>query len=194
MCRVITLTGCSASGKDSILKDVLLRSEVRPIISTTSRPIRKGEVDGREYNFITYGEALERLYFKEFIETRFYEVANGDTWIYGIEKSQIDLKSDEVYIAIVDFQGLKELEKYVGRDNVFSIYLDTSLQERLRRSISREGLMSDEQCLEVCRRMIADSKEVVPAKEYCNICLRNEKGSDAIDCADYIKLLIRSVR
>lgn len=195
MCKVITITGCSASGKDTIFKEVLTVSNyAKPIISTTTRPIRNGEVEGREYHFIDTKKAIEKIQKNEFVETREYKVANGDIWIYGIEKSRIDIHSKNIYIVILDLQGLRQLEEYVGKDNIFSIYIDTTMQERILRSMSREGCISDDKCLEVCRRMIADNKEVASAKDYCNITLRNEKKDDARDCVKFIKMLVEGWR
>ena len=52
--KIISLTGASSSGKDSILQAVLrVNSNLSPIISTTSRPMREGETNGVQYDFVT---------------------------------------------------------------------------------------------------------------------------------------------
>ena len=51
---IIYLTGKSASGKDSIAKELVKRvSGLVKYIPYTTRPRRSHEVDGREYHFIT---------------------------------------------------------------------------------------------------------------------------------------------
>ena len=97
MVKIICLVGESSCGKDSILKEVLNRNpQLKPIISTTSRPMRKGETDGIEYNFKTITEVNQMLQNDCFIENRQYKVANGDIWIYGITKKAIDLESNNI--------------------------------------------------------------------------------------------------
>lgn len=175
MAKVITLTGMSASGKDAILKGVISRSSIKPVISTTSRPIRKGETDGVEYHFVSKEQAEKKLYNHEFIEVREYYVANGDRWLYGITKDSIDIDSNDTYIAIVDYDGLKQLNKYLDRSNVehYSYYLNVNYQDLLLRSLQREGNMCDLQVEEVVRRFKDDLENVQPAKFYVDKVLDN---------------------
>lgn len=191
--KLITLTSCSASGKDTILNRVLNETKALPIISTTNRPMRNGEIQGREYNFVSKEEAERLMFDGLFLEYRSYHVANGDKWIYGITKDSIDVDSDNIYITIVDFEGLKEIERKLGKDNVLSFYINTSCQERLIRSLSREGNMSDVQVQEVCRRLLDDELKVRPSLEYCNIVLRNEKVDDLDNCVLIIKQTVNSI-
>ena len=177
--RIYTLTGCSASGKDRILNTLNRECMgLTPIISTTSRPMRTNEIQGREYNFVTKEQAKIILKNNDFIESRQYNVANGDTWIYGITKDSIQLNSYHNYIVIIDYQGLLQLEDYLCNrgytDSLISIYIDCSYQTRLLRSLEREGKMSDEQIEEVIRRFEDDNKKVLPAKDYCNYVINNE--------------------
>jgi guanylate kinase len=194
MCRVITITGGSSSGKDAILNAVLrANDEVQVIVSTTSRPMRIGEIDGVTYNFVLEEQAKKMLREGQFIENRIYKVATGEEWIYGITKDSIDIQSDNIYIVIVDFQGLKSLEEYLRQYDVDirSIYIDCSAQERLRRSITREGKMSTEKVKEACRRLIADENEVVQAKDYCKYALGNETKNDFINNILFIDGIIK---
>ena len=48
----LILCGKSGSGKDTILKRLCKRG-FTPIVSLTSRPIREGETNGVEYNFVS---------------------------------------------------------------------------------------------------------------------------------------------
>ncbi|MGL5330259.1 MAG: hypothetical protein ACRDD7_13390 [Peptostreptococcaceae bacterium] len=191
--KVITLTSCSSSGKDTILNRVLLENKVKPIISTTSRPIRNGEIQGREYNFVTHKEAMELLNNGLFIEHRLYYVANGNIWVYGITKDSIDINSDDVYIVIVDFKGLKELENKLGKENIISFYINTSCQERLKRSLLREGNMNDIQVQEVCRRLLDDEINVKPASKHCTLVLENENMEDLDSCVSIIGNIIKHI-
>lgn len=197
MCRVVSLVGGSAVGKDRILRQVLKESidRIKPIISTTSRPMRNGEIQGKEYNFVSKEKAEEMMFKHEFIEFREYYPTTGkwnDRWIYGISKDSIDLNSDITYIVIVDFEGLKQLEKYLDKYKInhISFYISTSLQERVRRAVNREGKMTDIQVLEVLRRMLDDEKNIVPAKDYCDFVIENETEGDFYNGVSLIKYSI----
>ena len=184
--KVHILSGCSASGKDTILKEVVKKSNIVPIISTTSRPMREGEVEGREYYFKTYRECEKLLQDGMFIESRMYNTKNG-SWLYGITKDSIDLKSDNEYIVIVDAQGRDTLIDYllnnnVDRDNIRTYYIDSSARERLLRSLSREINADTEQVLEMCRRTIADYDEVEKYKHTYDYILKNETDEDLQRC------------
>lgn len=178
MFKMVVIVSPSSAGKDKILKELIDRNFVQPIISTTSRPMRQGETQGIEYNFVDEETAISMLDSDDFIEHRLYTVQNGSTWIYGVEKGSFNVSEDITYCVILDFQGLKQMKEYLTElgyeKSLVSIYIDVSLQERLRRSLSREGTISDIQCLEICRRALDDNENVLPAKDYCDYVINNE--------------------
>ena len=174
---MIVLISPSSGGKDSILNKLIDNNYVKPVISVTSRPMRINEKQNREYRFVSREKALEMINNNEFIETRQYKVANGDVWIYGVSKNSFDINSNDTYCCILDFQGFKQMKQYYKDNNkeneLISIYIDVPLQERLQRSLSREGEMTDKQCLEVCRRALDDEEKVVIAKDYVDYVVNN---------------------
>lgn len=196
--KLIVLVGCSASGKDFILKNAVRYIEgLKPVVSHTSRPMRQGEVEGREYYFVDVPTVTDMLNNGEFIEYRHYNVANGTTWTYGIHKGSVDIESNDNYITIVDLQGLKKIEKYFDKlgmkDCIHSIYLDTNAQLRLQRSLSREGDITEEQCREIIRRFENDELFVLPAREYCDISLKNNSIENGLQILNYIRKLVEEV-
>ncbi len=196
MKKIITLTGCMGSGKDTILNEVIKREKIINIVSTTSRPMRRGEVNGREYNFVTTEKALNMLTKGEFLEHRSYRVANGDTWIYGIEKNSINFNDNKIYIVIVDFRGLQQMKNYLkllDQDKVTSFYIHTSERERLKRALSREGKMSEEKKEEVFRRNEDDKIMIEVARGYCDYTLVNEKKEDLNNCVNKIISVIEKL-
>lgn len=178
MFKIIVLVSPSGAGKDTILNELVSRKFVEPIVSTTSRPMRQGETNGIEYNFVDEETAINKLDSDDFIEYRLYDVQDGSRWIYGVEKGSFDVNNNTTYCVILDFQGLKQMEKYLyglgKEDSLISIYIDVPLQERLRRSLHREGGLTDLKCLEICRRALDDNEKVLPAKEYCNYVINND--------------------
>lgn len=54
MIKIIALIGESGSGKDTLMKEFLmLHKDCNEIISCTTRPRREGEIDGKNYNFLS---------------------------------------------------------------------------------------------------------------------------------------------
>lgn len=164
MKKIITLTGCSASGKDTLLNMIIwYNKNILPIISTTTRPMRKGEKEGINYYF------KKEIDLNNLIEYRKYQTING-TYFYGIEKEEIEnkLKQNDTLIVILDYRGLKAMREYCLKNNINieSYYIQVPLKTRLYRSLKREEweYLDEEHYLEICRRAIADNEEVEIAK------------------------------
>lgn len=121
---IVILCGKSASGKDTTLKKLVEKYNYIPIISTTTRPIREGEKNGVNYNFISKEEFNWKIAKDMFLEYRSYNTLFNDipdTWYYGTEKQELDPK--KIYISVLDFDGAREVQKYYGRDNTIIIYI-----------------------------------------------------------------------
>lgn len=195
--KLILLIGHSGSGKDFILRKALESiNGLKCVCSHTTRPKRNTEIEGREYYFITSDKMNEMINNDEFIETRNYKTEFG-SWKYGLAKSEIDINSNNSYIAIVDLNGLKEIEKYFEKlgmkDCITSLYIDVPSQVRLQRSLIREGNMTDEQVREVIRRFQNDEMLISPAKGHCSYIVTNESLKDAEEIVDFIKHYITGV-
>ena len=59
MGKLFVFMGKSASGKDTLYREILKQNPaVMPVIPYTTRPVRAGEIQGKEYHFVT--EAMMR--------------------------------------------------------------------------------------------------------------------------------------
>ena len=90
---IFALMGKSASGKDSVYSIIMSNldsfglSHVKPIVTYTTRPIRTGERDGREYFFVSEGELSSMS--ADIIERRDYYTEHG-CWSYAtVDDGQI---------------------------------------------------------------------------------------------------------
>ena len=177
--KTVCLCGKSASGKNKISELAQNNFNIKEAISHTTRPRRTGE--GDIYKFISIKEFKQMKKDNEFIETRIYNTKEGQ-WCYGLSKEAIDLNSDNNYLVILDMKGLLSLKDYlieIGKINCLtSVYVYTSSQVRLLRSLNREGDMTDKQVTEVVRRFQADEKDFLGIEDYIDYVLINndEKG------------------
>ena len=145
--KIFALLGYMGVGKDTILKQVLKdMDDVKPIISTTTRPMRKGETEGVEYYFIDDTEFFRRG--TDFVEQRIYHtkvkengVEKEATWRYGIERAE--LEKDDYLIVIVDSVGYKELKNYVGNGRIVPIFISAPQEELRTRALARGDLEAE---------------------------------------------------
>lgn len=180
--KIFALLGYCSSGKDTILKQVLKDLDiVKPIISTTTRPMRNGETDGVEYYFINDKDFFERG--TDFVEQRVYHtkveengVEKDATWRYGIERAE--LEKDNYLIVIVDSIGFKELKAYVGNNKIVPIFITAPQEEIKARALARGDLEA-----EVDRRLKDDYERFMPFRVhtvYSEVKNSNGKLDEAI--------------
>ena len=174
--KLFIISGSTASSKDTTLNELSNREVIKTLLSTTTRPIRATEKQGREYNFITEEEFNK----KDFIEKRVYKVANGDTWYYGLSYDEIFKCHNNFgnYAVIVDVQGMRTIKEYVNRTfrgsiEVITIMLKASYYTRINRYLNRDKV-TDDMVKEAIRRMNADMHEIEPFINEYDIVLRSE--------------------
>lgn len=124
----IVLCGKAASGKDHMRK-VLGSRGFRYGVSYTTRPPREGEVNGRDYHFISINEfeaLLKDGYWYEWVEF------NG--WYYGTSQDQFHKDCD---LFIMTPTGVSKIHPE-DRLNTTIIYLDIDLETRKSRLTQRD--------------------------------------------------------
>lgn len=146
----IIIVAKAASGKNFLMNKFASRG-FKPSVSITTRPPRPGEVNGREYQFIT-----EKVAQKMIKNGEFYEYVRFNNWIYGTTKKQF--QEDDVFIMTPS--GLSKV-KQLDRATCFVIYLDVSQEVRRQRLMQR--LMPGD-TLE--RRLQADEEDFKNFKDY----------------------------
>lgn len=155
MGKIFCLMGKSSSGKDTIFSILKEKVRLKPIVSYTTRPMRKNEVDGREYFFINEEKLKEYDEAGKIIERRVYHTIYGP-WHYAtIDDGQI--KEDENYIVIVTLEAYINLIKYFGEERIVPIYVCVEDGLRLERALKREQQQAKPNYEELCRRFLADN-------------------------------------
>ena len=160
MGRIYVLMGKSATGKDTVFKRLTGRKELllHTVVGYTTRPIRRGETDGREYFFVSDEKWRELQKENKVIESRTYHTIAGDWHYFTVDDGQINLDGKD-YLLISTLSGYEQLKKYYGADLVYPLYIEVEDDERLWRSICRERRQESPNYDEVCRRFLADQQD-----------------------------------
>ena len=133
---LLILIGKSGSGKDAVMHKLTEEQGFERIVSTTTRPMRVGEQEGVNYNYISKEQFLAGIERGDYLEYRSYDTFfNGvaDTWYYGSPKMQLDPSKNS--IAILDVQGAQDFISYYGKENccVVEISVPNALREQRAR-------------------------------------------------------------
>ena len=160
MGRIYYLLGKSATGKDTLYKEILKRRpKLRTVTMYTTRPIREGETDGVEY-FFTGREELERqLASGKVIESRTYQTIAGPWTYYTVDDGQFDVADDESCLMIGTRESYDKLCAYFEAGKMVPVYIEVPDGIRLLRAVKREENQKRPNYREVCRRYLADEKD-----------------------------------
>ena len=129
------ISGPSGCGKGTICKELRARHpEIKVSVSTTTREIRAGEVEGRDYRYISKEEFERQVQEGEFLE--YARIYSGN--YYGTPKRYVKetlLAGDDLILEI-DIQGaLQVKEKF--EEGVFIFLVPPSMEELHRRLVQR---------------------------------------------------------
>ncbi|MFV0644636.1 MAG: guanylate kinase [Sphingomonadaceae bacterium] len=138
---MFVLSSPSGAGKTTISRKLL---EADPAIcmsvSVTTRPMRPGEVDGRDYIF------TDRAGFDRMVaEDAFLEWAEVFGNCYGTPRAQIEagLVDGQDYLFDIDWQGTQQLYQRMGKDVVRVFLLPPGIEE-LEQRLRARGTDSEE--------------------------------------------------
>ena len=160
MGRIYYLLGKSATGKDTLYKEILKRRpKLRTVTMYTTRPIREGETDGVEY-FFTDREELERqLASGKVIESRTYQTIAGPWTYYTVDDGQFNVADDESCLMIGTLESYEKMCTYFEAGKMVPVYIEVPDGIRLLRAVKREENQKKPNYREVCRRYLAHEKD-----------------------------------
>lgn len=160
MGKIYCICGKSSSGKDTVYKRLLADKELglNQLVTYTTRPIREGEVNGREYFFIDEAEALRLHEEGKIVESRAYNTVFG-IWKYmTVDDGDMELDKKS-YVVIGTLESYVQIRNYFGKENVIPVMIEVDDGERLERALKRERIQPNPKYDEMCRRFLADSAD-----------------------------------
>lgn len=159
MGKIYYIMGKSSSGKDTLFKEIGQRlPELKTVVPYTTRPIREGEKNGREYHFVDE-TGLSRLEEAgRVIELRTYHTVHGLWKYFTVDDGQIDLNTSD-YLMIGTLESYEKMREYYGSEYLVPIYIEVESGERLSRALERERMQEEPKYQEMCRRFLADERD-----------------------------------
>jgi guanylate kinase len=153
--KIFIITGPSGAGKTEVAKRILLNKslKIQRVITCTTRGIRPGEVDGKDYFFLTKEEFLKNIKNDAMFE---YAEVYGN--YYGSRKKDVEsiLESGKNILFTVDVKGALNLKKIDPGCKV--IFIRAESPEELKRRLTDRKTDSQEVIDNRVREALAELK------------------------------------
>ena len=124
---VVILSGASSVGKGKITDKLLEDKDLNLFfsVSETTRPKKEGEVDGKDYYFVTHEQFADSVKNKELLE---YTEFNG--YYYGTPKNQVEFLVDKGKNVLIEVeaQGVGPIKLNIP-DSIAFFVMPTSFEE-----------------------------------------------------------------
>lgn len=168
--KVIIVSAPSGAGKTTIVKHLMGISDFKLAfsVSATTRPMREGEVNGRDYHFITADRFKAMIDDHAFIE---WEEVYKNCY-YGTLKSEVDRiwQNGQNVLFDVDVSGGVNLKEKYGKDALAIFIMPPSI-EVLKERLERRGTESEEK---IKKRINKASFEIKFARKF-DVTVTNDK-------------------
>lgn len=170
--RLVVIAAPSGTGKTSLSRALIERLRARGLkavfsVSYTTRAARPGEIDGRDYHFLSDAAFREMISRDEFLEHALVFDRR-----YGTGKRVTDalLREGAHVFLDIDWQGARQVRARAPQDCVSIFLLPPSLEELERRLRSR-GQDDD---AAIARRMQAARDEISHSGEFQHVLVNDD--------------------
>ncbi len=144
-----------AGGGKTTLANLLLKEvpNLVRITTCTTRPPRPGEIDGKDYFFLSKEEFEKKIEEGMFLE---YAVIHGN--YYGTPKDEVlkEINKGNDVLLVIDVQGMRQIKKNFS--DVVTIFLIPPSFEELIRRMKKRGDSEEE-----IKKRIETAKKELPA-------------------------------
>jgi guanylate kinase len=157
---VLVLSGPSGAGKSSLINKIT--DEIGDYyfsISTTTRPMREGEVDGVHYHFVDHEEFKKDIEENHFLE---YALVHGNYYGTSVKPVREALDEGKLVIFDIDVQGNTAVNNRLG-DITTSVFITPPTLEELEKRLKNRSTDSEEV---IHKRIRMAKREVQRISEY----------------------------
>jgi guanylate kinase len=181
MSKVFVITGPSGVGKGTLISTLLERvPDLELSISATTREPREGEVDGRDYHFLTPREFDQRIAAEDFLEFATY---SGHR--YGTLRSEVRnrLDAERSVVLEIEVQGARQVRAAM-RESV-QVFIAPPDPASLRRRLESRGTDSLEA---IDARLEVAEQELAAQGEFAHTVINDDLGR----AADELEGIVRA--
>ncbi|HYY21723.1 MAG TPA: guanylate kinase [Thermoleophilaceae bacterium] len=161
---MLVITGPSGVGKGTLIRGLLQRLPGLELsVSATTRPPRPGEVDGRDYHFLSDDEFQRRVDRGEFVEHATYAGHR-----YGTLRSELERPARGIVLEI-DVQGARQVRNALPEAT--QVFIAPPSLEELRRRLERRAADTPEQ---IRHRLAVALAELAARQEFAHVVVNDD--------------------
>jgi guanylate kinase len=171
--RVFVITGPSGVGKGTLIRGLMERMGALELsVSATTRAPRAGELDGRDYHFLTREEFDRRVSAGDFVEHADYAGRS-----YGTLRSELEARvSAGVPVVLeIEVQGARQVR--AALPEAVQVFIAPPSLAHLRERLEKRGTDDPE---EVERRLRVAEAELAAQPEFAHVVV-NDELEDALE-------------
>lgn len=172
----------SGGGKTTLIRRLLENPPGAPLhfsVSHTTRKMRPGEQNGREYYFVTAAEFQEMVRRDEFLEHN--EVHDN---IYGTSRGEVmpRLAAGQDVILDIDVQGAREIRRTYPE--AVAVFIVPASQEELERRLTTRGLDGEDS---IRKRVINAAREIREAPDFQYVIVNDDLNRALLELESIVR-------
>ncbi|HKG36954.1 MAG TPA: guanylate kinase [Solirubrobacterales bacterium] len=181
MSKVFVITGPSGVGKGTLISETLRRlPDLELSVSATTREPREGEVEGRDYHFLSREEFDRQVEGKDFLEFATYSENR-----YGTLRSEVErrLQAGRSVLLEIEVQGARQVRAAMPES--IQVFIAPPEPAALRRRLEERGTDSPEA---IDARLAVAAQELAAQDEFDHRVVND----DLATAADELERIIRT--